>query len=126
MSFLSSLTSIFTSIGAFHPTYKMTKTAPGVYKIEWGSNLTGTNVITLTIKGNVFDITGNLDVIGKDSVFPFNVIAQMVNGALQNMIPKAPKKLALEHEVSDATKKAVQKILGAKVGEVVEVPGNIG
>lgn len=125
MSLLTSVTSWFTSMGVFHPTYKMTKVAVGVYKIEWGSNLTGTNVVNLTIKDNKFDINGNLDVIGKDSVFPFNIIAQMVNGALQSMLPKAPKKLEFGHEVPDATKMAIQKILKAKVGESVEVPGTV-
>lgn len=125
MSLLTNVTSWFTSMGVFHPTYKMTKVAVGTYKIEWGSNLTGTNVVNLTIKDNKFDINGNLDVIGKDSVFPFNVIAQMVNGALQSMLPKAPKKLELGHEIPDATKMAIQNILKAKVGESVEVPGTV-
>lgn len=125
-SIISGLTNIFTSVGAFHPTYQMTKTAPGVFKINWGTNLTGTNELTLTIKDDVFDITGQLRVIGPDSVFPFNVVAQMVNGAFQNMFPKSgkvPKKLALEHPVSDSTKDAIAKILHAKVGTVIEVTG---
>lgn len=103
MSFLSNLvTAVVGSLPtglSFHPQFKLKKVADGQFDISWsvaGAGVTGTNHASLVISDGKFSVSGDLAVIGTDSVFPFNVLAQVVNSALQGVVTsgtlKAPKK----------------------------------
>jgi hypothetical protein len=110
-----------------HPSFKLTKVADGQFDISWsvaGAGVTGTNHASLVIADGKFSVSGDLAVIGTDSVFPFNVLAQVVNSALQGAIVsgvlKAPRKST--KLLPSVSSDLISGVVNGPVGGVVVVP----
>lgn len=108
----------------FHPSYKIIKVAEHQYDFTWGLGV-GTYHLSVTLDGTKFTITGDAVVIPADSVFPFNVIGQLLNGALTkglsatlDAVSDEPVKLGM---ISSVSRVGLNEILKAPVGSVVEV-----
>lgn len=128
MSFFSNLVTAVSGLVphgiAFHPEFKVTKTSEGVFDVTWsaaGSSITGTNHASLVLAGDKFTITGDISVIGADSVFPFNVLAQVVNSALQGAVGSGPTVLKSTNLLPVKSAAAVDEVVKGAVGTTVTV-----
>ena len=122
---MSALKSLIPGGLTFHPTYKILKVAPGQYDFTWGLGV-GSYHLSLVLDGKTFSITGDSAVIPSDSMFPFNVIAQVVNGAFNDVLTggldSISENVVKQGLLTIPSHRAVNDILKAPVGTEIVVP----
>lgn len=131
MSFLTNLIAAVTSVVptglVFHPEFKVTKVAEGTFDISWsaaGKTISGVNHASLVIQGGKFTFTGDIAIIGQDSIFPLNVIAQVINGALQAALGGSPtplKALKASKVLPLKSAESINEVVAGPVGGFVVV-----
>lgn len=128
MSLVSSITSLIASYLPFglsvHPSFSVKKVSEGHFDIVWSVvGLSGTNRASLVIEKDTFTLSGDLKIIGSDSVFPFNVAAQIVNSTLQSVVTgalKAPNKSTKLLPLK--SRNLIDDVVKGPVGKEVDVP----
>jgi hypothetical protein len=85
-----------------HPQYSIRRISDGEYEISLSVTGLGTQHISIKLIGDEFMIKGKLVVLGTSAAFPFNIIADLVNGVVQKWLTQSVQSMVASKAKSAA------------------------